>query len=141
MKKIYFINKGDSLNKISKICKCDNLKKSEDLLFGNLYVEINDDKCDDIIKVENYCPIYEYVCTQTDSSLDIMSRGFEIVGNNDCDINGKLLLKKPTNLRYVVRPTDSIFTISEKYGVSVDEIKYTNNLKSEKLFIGQVLWL
>lgn len=41
--------------------------------------------------------------------------------------------------KYIVQPKESLFAISKKYGVSVDDIKKWNNLKSDHLQIGQQL--
>lgn len=40
---------------------------------------------------------------------------------------------------YIVKKGDSLYTISRKYGISVDDIKRVNNLKSNTLSIGQEL--
>ena len=40
---------------------------------------------------------------------------------------------------YIVQKGDSLYTISRRYGVSVDDIKRVNNLKNNTLSIGQEL--
>ena len=40
---------------------------------------------------------------------------------------------------YIVKSGDSLWSISKKYGISVDELKAENNLKSNTLSIGQYL--
>ena len=40
---------------------------------------------------------------------------------------------------YVVKTGDSLFNIASRYGISVDELKSTNNLDSDVLFVGQQL--
>ena len=40
---------------------------------------------------------------------------------------------------YIVKSGDSLWSISKKYGISVDELKTENNLKSNTLSIGQYL--
>lgn len=42
---------------------------------------------------------------------------------------------------YVVKKGDSFWAIASKYGISVDELKAVNNLKSDNLSIGQLLKL
>ena len=42
---------------------------------------------------------------------------------------------------YIVKSGDSLWSISKKYGISVDELKTENNLKSNTLSIGQKLLL
>ena len=46
---------------------------------------------------------------------------------------------KVSSNEYVVKSGDSLYSISRKYGVSVDELMSVNNLKSTVLSIGQVL--
>ena len=40
---------------------------------------------------------------------------------------------------YIVQPGDTLYSISKRYGISVDELKSINNLKSNLLTIGQKL--
>jgi LysM repeat protein len=42
-------------------------------------------------------------------------------------------------ITYIVQPKESLYAISKKYGVSVDDIKKWNNLKDDHLQIGQQL--
>ena len=52
--------------------------------------------------------------------------GYEEVPNTESDL-------------YVVRRGDSLWSISKKYGISVDELKSLNNLSSNLLSVGQTL--
>ena len=52
--------------------------------------------------------------------------GYEEVPNTESDL-------------YVVRRGDSLWSISKKYGISVDELKRINNLGNDTLFVGQQL--
>ena len=45
----------------------------------------------------------------------------------------------PTENTYIVKSGDTLYSIANKYGVSVNEIKNLNNLTSNSLSIGQVL--
>jgi membrane-bound lytic murein transglycosylase D len=42
-------------------------------------------------------------------------------------------------ITYTVQPKESLYGISKKYGVTVDDIKKWNNLTSDNLQIGQQL--
>lgn len=42
-------------------------------------------------------------------------------------------------INYVVQKGDNLYSIANKYGVTVDQIKETNNLKTNTLQIGQIL--
>ena len=52
--------------------------------------------------------------------------GYEEIPNTESDL-------------YVVRRGDSLWSISKKYGISVDELKSLNNLSSNLLSVGQTL--
>lgn len=45
----------------------------------------------------------------------------------------------PTTIEYIVRPGDSLWLISQRYGTTVDAIKRLNGLTSDLLNIGQIL--
>ena len=56
------------------------------------------------------------------------------------DINVEEVPKEPTSgVNYIVVSGDNLYSIANKYGVSVDDIKKENNLSSNILKIGQVL--
>lgn len=63
------------------------------------------------------------------------------LSNNKLSIGQKLKLSSDTISEdsYVVKSGDTLYAISKKYGVTVDELKKYNNLTSNSLSIGQVL--
>ena len=73
--------------------------------------------------------------------FDIMSRGYEIVGANGCEEGDILLIHKPKSIRYTVSPLDKLEDIAKKYGISKYDIMSSNNLNTDKLFVGQILWI
>ena len=64
-------------------------------------------------------------------------------------LNQQLLIPKENDINidvpsigginYVVQKGDNLYSIANKYGVTIDQIKETNNLKTNTLQIGQVL--
>ena len=141
MKEIYLINQGDSIDKIKyEYGINENLVLSNNRIFGYKYVEIKSGN-DEIILVKNYLPYYTYKVQKNESILDILARGYKL-DNVDTIKNGDtLILSRPKSIRYVVKPLEKIEDIANKFGIDVDYIKHTNDLKSNKLFVGQILWI
>lgn len=44
-----------------------------------------------------------------------------------------------TNIIYIVKPKDTLYSISKQYNIPVNEIKSFNNLESDKLSVGQII--
>ena len=68
------------------------------------------------------------------------------LANNTISIGQKLYIKNDTNENitdtenfYTVQKGDTLYSISKKFNISVEEIKKINNLKSNTLSIGQKL--
>jgi len=56
------------------------------------------------------------------------------------DGNKKFIVETLTNNeKYIVKPLDTLTSIAKKFNKSVEEIKSKNNLKIDKLFIGQII--
>ena len=141
MKEIYLLSQGDSINKIKHEYHAEKLlSKSKDKLFGFDYVELNNG-IDDIYVVRNYYPYIVYNAQNTDTIIDIMSRGFDCGGVNSIGEGDKLIIYKPKSIRYVVKPLENIDNIANKFGIKKENIIETNALKTEKLFVGQILWI
>ena len=140
MRIIHLLDKGETLNKVNKQYGRKNLLISNDKIFNRYYVCINNND-DSVILVNNYRPIYEYTLNDDESTLDVMARGFEISGNPYAGKGETVILSKPKSIRYIVKPTDNLTDIANKFGVNVDDIVESNNLNTEKLFVGQVLWI
>ena len=141
MKEICLLNPGDSIDKIKKEFN-NNLHfvKSNEKIFNFNYISL-DEGDDDILIVRNYIPQIIYTVKKGDNIIDIMSRGYE-VGQIDNIVEGdKIILSRPSTLRYVVKPLDNLELICQKFGSNKENIIALNNLKTEKLFVGQILWL
>ena len=46
-----------------------------------------------------------------------------------------------SDIVYIVKKGDSLYSISKEYNISVDDIKKKNNLKSNVLSVGQQLYI
>ena len=141
MKEIYVLNHGDTVNKIKYEYKVNiSIQKSEDKLFGYEYVDLDSGE-DDVLIVRNYYPDYVYTVNNNDTIIDIMSRGFEVFGVNEITAGDKIILSKPQSVRYIVGPLETLKDISNKFGVAASNIIETNKLSTDKLFVGQILWI
>lgn len=141
MKKIYILNKGDSIDKacyefdIKRDCQ---IKNSE--AFNIRYVDI-ESGTDDVVIVSNYLPYYEYVVKKDDTLMGILSKGYKVYNTRDITTGDLIILSKPRSVRYVVKPLEKIDDIAKKFGVATQYIIEVNNLASHKLFVGQILWI
>lgn len=139
MKEVCILNQGDSIDKIRyeyNECNLGEICK----IMGFNAVELSSGR-DDIIIVKNYFPYFVYKINQDESILDILARGFDCGGVVDARPNDTIVISKPRSIRYTVKPLENIYEISNKVGVSVEQIKVSNNLISDKLFVGQILWI
>ena len=110
----YTVKKGDTLYSIAKnnAVSIDTLIKDNGLTTNNLSIG-------QIIRIRVVSP-----------SDDLIEEcyGEEFIPSN-----------KPTDVTYVVKKGDNLYSIARKYNTSVDTIKKKNNLKSNLLSIGQKL--
>ena len=98
---------------------------------------------DDLLKKANTETIiikYGYINNNDDINnvIDNYTRYAESVVKAIADYYGVDYSKTFDN-EYIVKKGDSLWSISNKFGISVDELKAANNLKSNLLSIGQVL--
>ena len=63
----------------------------------------------------------------------------EIVSNSDLNEGEFVKINKCYNFSHTVKPLDNLNMIAEKYNVTIEHIKTSNNLKDDRLFIGQKL--
>ena len=94
-----------------------------------------------------------YYIVQPGDSLWSISKNYNIsvdelkklndLSTNMLSIGQKLLVKNTSSnnaqIYYIVEPGDTLYGISRKYNISVEELKNINNLKSNTLSIGQKL--
>lgn len=140
MREIYLLNKGDCIEKVQYEYNNKNLKEENVKIFGYRYVTLNNGS-DDVIFVKNYLPSIRYVVRKDEKLIDILSRGFKVDNVNNVESGEILMLSRPTNIRYVVKPLETLQEIATKYGVTTTNIMQKNELMTEKLFVGQILWI
>lgn len=140
MREIYLLNMGDSIDRVRYEYGDREYELSIDLVLNKRYITL-EKGTDDITIVRNYLPLFEYKLSSEENMMDIMARGFEILNKEDDDIGDTLLLSKPKSIRYVVSPLENLEDIAKKFGVSKGSIISSNSLRTDKLFVGQILWI
>ena len=161
----YTVQKGDSLYSIANEFKTTvndlinyNQLSSSTLSVGQ-QILIPMEK-DEVVTVDNY-----YIVKPGDSLYSIAQKNnttvSELIKLNNLtstilQINDKLIIPNYSEIKdidnnetneisnetmYTVQSGDTLYSISKKYGVSVDSIKEKNNLSSNTLSIGQELIL
>ena len=153
---IYIVQKGDTLYSIAKnnnisvesIIEKNNLNNSNLYIGQELYIPSTNENNNEENNDNNE---YEIYTIKKGDSLWKISREYGITIpqlkeiNNLEDFNiivGQKILvpkKEQTYSEYIVQKGDSLWSISRKYNISVEEIKEKNNLTSNLLTIGQKL--
>ena len=141
MKEIYMLNKGDNVDKISYEYEIDGkINILQNKYFDFKFVELTKGT-DDVLIVKNYLPVYEYIVKKNETVLDILSRGFKIENTEMINEGDVVVINKPKSIRYITKPLDKLEDIAKKIGVDKNYIMMVNNLKTDKLFVGQILWI
>lgn len=140
MREIYLMNKGDTVDKIKYELGVDDITISDKKVFGYKFAEIERGS-DDVSIVKNYLPLFSYIVENDDNYLDILARGFKIDSAKEVYSGDTIILSKPRSIRYVVSPLETLDEIALKFGVSKINIMQNNSMKTEKLFVGQILWI
>ncbi len=65
----------------------------------------------------------------------------EVVGKSSTPTRQVISSGKQPEREYVVTKGDTLYSLSKKFNVSIDEIKRNNNMKSDTLSVGQVIYL
>lgn len=155
----YTVKKGDTLYSISKKY---NVSVSDIILFNqlkNMILQVGQK-----IKIpSNSAVSSEYYTVQKGDTLYSIAKRLGIrvsdlieinqLKNNTLSIGQVLVLKKEdsvpigkscygedkSEVSYIVKKGDTLYSISKQFGISVSTIKEKNNLSSNNLSIGQVL--
>ena len=140
MKEIYMLNKGDSVDKVKYEYNVSDGKVIDNKKFGFKYTELNAG-LDDIVIVKNYLPHYEYIVNKNETVMDILSRGFKMENSEMINEGDIVVIHKPKSIRYITKPLEKIDDIANKFGIDKNYIMQVNNLSTDKLFVGQILWI
>ena len=112
-----------------------NAKKDDD--FG--YIKVEKDGTDELSVILNYPFKMIYRVNDGDTIGRLNAKGFEC---EDELVQGKyVVLKKVYNTYHVVKPCETLSSIAQKHNISESELIKNNNLKTNKVFIGQTLSL
>ena len=137
MKKIHILNSGDSVETLNVLYSTNmsGLKISKCCL-GN-YVSVSDG-ADDYYIVQNYNPIILYRVKPNETMMDIITKGFEVV-DGVVEANEYVALRRPDGYKHMVKPAENLSKIANMYGVTTQSLIEKNNLKTAKLYVGQIL--
>ena len=64
----------------------------------------------------------------------------EVLGSS-ASSSKKVISSKSVDKEYVVTKGDTLYSLSKKFNISIEEIKRNNNMKSDSLSVGQVIYL
>ena len=148
---IYIVQKGDTLYSVSKKfnLSIDDIKRLNNLTNDNLYIG------QELIIIETTKPIindeYDIYEVEKGDSLWAIANRYNIRVNDLIDLNNltdltisigqKLLVPKKDideNI-YIVEKGDTLWSVSRKNNITVQELKELNNLTNNTISIGQVL--
>ena len=141
MRQVCILGNGDSVDKIKyEYSNCDSVEKLSNKIAGYNVVQLVAGNSD-ITVVKNYFPYFVYKIKKDETILDIMSRGFDCGGVFTAGENDTIVISKPRSIRYIVKPLETLDEISCKIGVEKNKIMEVNNLSTDRLFVGQILWI
>ena len=143
MQIVYLLKENEPKEKVAKICnvKTETLQfNNENKIIGYNY-EIVKDSDEDFQIINNYFVPKIYEIKEDDSLESLQALGYEIIPNEKVNANDIVLLNKISGKRHVVKPLEKLNDIANMYYTSVNKIIKRNNLNSDKLFIGQILYI
>lgn len=149
---LYIVKKGDTLYSISKRydISIDEIKRVNNLNSNNLSIGESL-----LIPINDTLEEFNYYTVLSGDTLYSISRKFNTtvdslkklnnLSSNLLSVGEQLKIPSSFNnnysddLIYIVKEGDTLYSISKKYGVSVDGIKSLNNLNNNNLYVGQKL--
>lgn len=130
---IYYLN-SKGLKYISQICGVEEEKIAElnkDNQKNFVYVPNN---TNGIFVLGNYDK-EKLIVVDADDDIPELKKKYNLKG--EVQIGDMYLI--PSSEKYVVQPLDTLDKICDKFGLTSEYLKEKNNLKTSKLFIGQIL--
>ena len=81
MQEVYLLNRGDTMSKVSCEYPSSTITSGTGLIRSKKYMVINGGS-DDIRIVRNYLPLHLHRVKKGENKIDILSRGYDIIGGN-----------------------------------------------------------
>ncbi len=147
---LYTVKKGDTLYSISKlydvsvlsIKEVNNLNSNNLSVGQSLFIPVNDEL--DSFNYYTVLPndtLYS-ISNKYNTTVDSLKK-LNGLSNNNLSTGQQLKVPVVSNetddLIYIVKVGDTLYSISNKYGVSVENIKKLNDLNSNQIYVGQTL--
>ena len=136
----YIINQFETLDDVAKKFNVSVLKLKE---YNNIVSDvpktilIPENRDVGVRVVVNLKREFVYLGDANSVKQALKNNGFISSNYNDC----VTLFKQPNNSVYVVKILDTLNSICEKFKLNKLDVIKLNNLKTDKLFVGQILKL
>ena len=151
----YIVKKGDTLYSIASkyninindLKQINNLE-SNILNIGQKLIIPTNEKIEEVLDYETYIVKPNDTLYSIAKKYNVKVNDIKNVNNLSYDtlsINQKLLIPQGKSLvedlyeKYIVKQGDTLYSISNKYGISVDKLKEINNLNNNVLSIGMII--
>ena len=149
MKIVHKVSAGDTLEKIADKynVNLNELVKINDLTslsLDNINLIVIPQNESDFVVVKNLDKEFLYEVKKENSEIlkKILKNKLIIAdtsSNSNYEDGDKIIFKNSEYKKYTVRPLDNLNMIAKNFGVSTDYLIKINNLKTNKVFIGQQL--
>lgn len=138
MREVCLINCGENRRKAGYITglSFDMMQGDDQIVNGMRSVVVKSGE-EAVTIVRNYRPLFAFD-TQKIALMDIYAMGYIIDGSED---DRWVVASRQEGIKYIVHPLEQLTDIAKKFDVTEQYIIDTNNLKTNKLFVGQVLFI
>lgn len=138
MREVCLINCGENRRKAGYITglSFDMMQGDDQIVNGMRSVVVKPGE-EAVTIVRNYRPLFTFD-TQKIALMDIYAMGYIIDGSED---DRWVVASRQEGIKYIVHPLEQLTDIAKKFDVTEQYIIDTNNLKTNKLFVGQVLFI